>query len=581
MARYHTTTEIRRYDLMKLGVLLLLLVLLFLTWYATRDDGSGVAGEPPPTVVAGAGDDTGGAILPVPTLGVPSLTQPAGPVAPGLVTLGGTAGPGAQVAVLANGVSIGVANAGVDGTWSLAAELPAGDYTLVAQTLDNVGRVVAEAQPVTLTVGEGVVSATAAPGAPLNPPAFDALRETWELGGTAAPGQTVTVLSNGAVVGATTAGDAGNWQLSVPADSVTGDLVVQLTDAAGTTTQSEPVKPGARPPSIVPPGELTTSPTTGAEAVAIPAGGYTWTGQGQPGAQVEIIANGQSLGMTTVDAGGNWTLVTQLPDGEYEVQLNTLDPSGSLLAQARPIIIIVGVPAVAEGAATPVAPTGDTIAALLAGQPDLSTLGSALGVAGLGETFAEPGPYTLFAPTNDAFAALPESVVEALLANPQALSQLLQYHALMGRSTIADLRVVQPATLNSRLLTFAPQGDSLSVNGATILTADVDAGNGIVHVIDRVLLPPLAVGVRPPVIDESGVPTFAGPALTVIGTAEPGRTILVELNGEPFGAPATVDANGNWAVAGDVGPGDYRIVAFMLNGATLEAIAPPVSLLVQ
>jgi len=147
-----------------------------------------------------------------------------------------------------------------------------------------------------------------------------------------------------------------------------------------------------------------------------------------------------------------------------------------------------------------------------------------------------------------------------------------------GRYTAADLRVVQPATLDGRLLTIAAQGDGITVNGATVLAADVAAGNGLLHVVDRILLPPLAAGVRPPVIDESGVPVFVGPRLTVVGTAEPGRTIRVELDGEAFGEAVVVDVNGNWAVSGDVAVGEHRIVAFMLNDATLEAFSRPVAL---
>ena len=77
------------------------------------------------------------------------------------------------------------------------------------------------------------------------------------------------------------------------------------------------------------------------------------------------------------------------------------------------------------------------------------------------------------------------------------------------------------------------------------------------------------------------MPTFVGPRLTVVGTAEPGRTILVELNGQAFGEPATVDANGRWLVSGDVAAAEYLIVAYMLNGETLEAFSRPVALTVR
>ena len=570
MARYHSTAEIRRYDLMKAGVLLLLLLLLALTWLATRDgDLTETAAEPQPTA---EGDAGGGAIMPVPTLALPALDVPAGPVAPGLVTLSGSAGPGAQVAVSANGLPLGMTSAGVDGRWSLSADLAAGDYTIVAQTLDNVGAVVAESPPMTLTVGETAVLATPIPGAPI----FDPVLGVWQMGGTTAPGQTVSVLAGGAVVGTATADDAGNWQLDLPADSLDGPVVIQMTDAAGATTET-PVSVGPRPPNIDPPSDTAVAPS-GTSAVAVPAGSYMWSGQGAPGTQVEVIANGASAGVATVDDAGNWSLTTDLPAGEYTVQFNSRDAAGALLVEG-PAVAIVALDDMA--AATPVAPVGDSLTGLLAGRADLSILREALNTAGLAATLGEPGQFTLFAPNNDAFLALPDSVVTALQADPDALAAILRYHAARGRYTATELRIVQPSTLDGRLLTITPQDNGLSVNGATVIAPDLAAANGLIHVIDRLLLPPLAQGVRPPVTDESGVSTFDGPALTVVGTAEPGRTILVELNGEPFGAPATVDAAGNWAVAGDVGPGDYRIVATMLDGATLEAIARPVMLTVR
>ncbi len=138
---------------------------------------------------------------------------------------------------------------------------------------------------------------------------------------------------------------------------------------------------------------------------------------------------------------------------------------------------------------------------------------------------------------------------------------------------------MQPATLNGRLLTITSQNDALTVNDALVTEADIAAVNGVVHAIDRLLVPPLAVGVRPPVIDESGVPIFTGPLLTIVGTAEPNRTVLVELNGESFGQPVVVGPDGGWAVAGDVTPGEYRIIAYMLDAAgALQAISRPVTL---
>ena len=195
---------------------------------------------------------------------------------------------------------------------------------------------------------------------------------------------------------------------------------------------------------------------------------------------------------------------------------------------------------------------------------------------------AGPDPLTLFAPTNEAFDLLPQRVIDGLTANPEALSTVIQYHLTRGRHTLADLQVVQPATLNDRLLTIGSRDGRPTVNDAIITEADMPAANGIIHAIDRILVPPLAEGVRLPIIDDSGVATFTGSFLTIVGTAEPNRTILVELNGEPFGDAAVVSPEGQWSVSGNVSPGDYQIVAFMLRASdALEAISRPVALSVR
>ncbi len=586
-----TAEEIRRYDLMKLGVLLLLIVLLFLTWLVTRDDGAlDLTGEPEATALAQATAAADGltrepGTVVAPTLAAPAIAVPSGVLTPEGLTLSGVAGPGAQVQVLANGQSLGLASAGVDGLWSLTTTLPAGQHTLVAQTLDNVGTVVAESAPLIITVGE----AAAQPGITFQP-----LADAWSLAGVAAPNTPVTVLVGGAVLAETTADDTGAWAMTVPAAGLSGELAVQSTDATGAAVTT-PLAIGARPPGITAPGQIATAPD-GSGLLVLPPGVVIWTGQGAPGTQVEAVVDGQSVGVAAVDDSGNWSLPIELAAGPHTIQINSLDAAGVLLAAGQSLAVADETTFV-EGAGTPIAaatplpaatpaaettpatePPADALLAALRSRPELSTLLAAVETAGLAEGLAAPGALTVFAPTNDAFAALPQSAVDALLANPEALAALLRYHVARGRYSVADLRIVQPATLDGRLLTVEPQGDGISVNGATVLVAGVAAGNGLVHVIDRFLLPPLAAGVRPPVIDELGVTTFVGPRLTIVGTAEPGRTIRVEVDGEAFGEAVVVGVSGNWSVSGDVAPGEHRIVAFMLNGATLEAFSRPVVL---
>ena len=625
MPRYHSPEEIRRFDLMKLAVLLLLIVLLILTWILTRDGGPlDLVGQPDATAVVeatAAGDELTrepGTVV-APTLAPLAINPPSGALAPRGATLSGVAGPGAQVRLLANGQPLGLTSAGVDGAWSLTADLPAGQHTLVAQTLDNVGGVVAESAPLTVTVGE------APPAGAQIQATFNQLTDNWSLVGATAPGAVVILLSGGAPLAEATANDAGLWALDVPAAGEAppvgaNDFVLQTTYPDGTTA-STPLTLGARPPGFTVPGQITAP--QGTTILVVPMGVSTWSGRGAPGTQVEVVIDGQSVGLATVDDGGNWSLPIELAAGSHTIQINSLDAAGVLLAPGQSLAVAAGTAvagtavagtavaetgvaatgvaeatvaetAAAEATGAPIAtatpatggtpaaePPAGTVLAALQSRPELSTLLAAAEAAGLAESLAAPGTLTVFAPTNDAFAALPQSAVDALLANPEALAALLRYHVARGRYTAADLRIVQPATLDGRLLAVALQGDGITINGATVLAADVAAGNGLIHVVDRILLPPLAVGVRPPVIDESGVATFVGPRLTVVGTAQPGRTIRVELDGEAFGEAAVVDVNGNWSVSGDMAAGEHRIVAFMLDGATLEAFSRPVMLVVR
>jgi uncharacterized surface protein with fasciclin (FAS1) repeats len=129
--------------------------------------------------------------------------------------------------------------------------------------------------------------------------------------------------------------------------------------------------------------------------------------------------------------------------------------------------------------------------AVAAGQ--FQTLAAALGAAGLVDTLKGDGPFTVFAPTDEAFRALPAGTVERLLRpeNRDELIRVLSYHVIAGRVEAGDLagRQSRPQTVaGARLTIDGRQG--VSINNARVINADVEASNGIIHVIDRVLLPP-------------------------------------------------------------------------------------------
>ena len=118
-----------------------------------------------------------------------------------------------------------------------------------------------------------------------------------------------------------------------------------------------------------------------------------------------------------------------------------------------------------------------------------TTLVAAVGAAGLVDTLNGEGPFTVFAPTDDAFAALPEGTVEGLLADIPALTSILTFHVVSGAVHAADLTDgMAAATVNGAELQFDLK-DGAKVNGATIVTADIVCDNGVIHVIDAVLLP--------------------------------------------------------------------------------------------
>lgn len=131
-----------------------------------------------------------------------------------------------------------------------------------------------------------------------------------------------------------------------------------------------------------------------------------------------------------------------------------------------------------------------TIVDVASANPDFSTLVAAVSAAGLVETLNGEGPFTVFAPTNAAFAALPAGVLDALLLpeNKDALVKILTYHVVPGTVLAADITDGDVATVEGQNVTLST-ANGVTVNGATVLTADVLADNGVIHVIDAVLVP--------------------------------------------------------------------------------------------
>ena len=140
--------------------------------------------------------------------------------------------------------------------------------------------------------------------------------------------------------------------------------------------------------------------------------------------------------------------------------------------------------------------TTETITEIVAGNPEFSTLLAAVEAAGLAETLSSDGPFTVFAPTDAAFAELPAETLDTLLqpANKDQLAAILTYHVVPAEVMAADVQAGEVPTVNSAPFTVALDGQAVEItdghgNQANVIETDIDASNGVVHVIDAVLLP--------------------------------------------------------------------------------------------
>jgi uncharacterized surface protein with fasciclin (FAS1) repeats len=131
------------------------------------------------------------------------------------------------------------------------------------------------------------------------------------------------------------------------------------------------------------------------------------------------------------------------------------------------------------------------IVAVAANAGSFNTLVAAVKAAGLVETLQGPGPFTVFAPTDEAFGKLPAGTVESLLKpeNKQKLIAILTYHVVPGKVMAADVKTMQAKTVNGQSLSIEVGKDGATVNNAKIVTTDIVASNGVIHVIDTVVLP--------------------------------------------------------------------------------------------
>lgn len=140
------------------------------------------------------------------------------------------------------------------------------------------------------------------------------------------------------------------------------------------------------------------------------------------------------------------------------------------------------------GCATPPQPV--TIADTVARTPQLATLNKLINDAGLAETLRGAGPFTVFAPSDDAFKAVPAATLEALGKDKERLKAVLTYHVLSGQVMAADVKTGPAKTVQGANVALSRAGTFVTIEDAVVTQPDVAVTNGVVHVIDRVLMPP-------------------------------------------------------------------------------------------
>lgn len=131
-----------------------------------------------------------------------------------------------------------------------------------------------------------------------------------------------------------------------------------------------------------------------------------------------------------------------------------------------------------------------SVAETIARDPQLSTLNSLVARAGLADTLKAAGPYTVFAPTNAAFQAVPAKTMQELSADPAKLKEVLNYHVVPAKLNASAVKPGNARTAQGANVALSRAGEFITVEEAMVETADIAATNGVVHKVDRVLMPP-------------------------------------------------------------------------------------------
>ena len=273
-------------------------------------------------------------------------------------------------------------------------------------------------------------------------------------------------------------------------------------------------------------------------------------------------------------------LSTDLSNGQSIVTLNgasvtvTINANGVFINNAQVTVADIladnGVVHVIDAVLTPPAPPSNTVVDIIVNSPDHTILETAVLAAGLEGALSGAGPFTVFAPTDAAFQALPAGTIAALLADPTGLlTDILTYHVVAGQALSTDLSNGQSiVTLNGESVTVTINANGVFINDAKVTVADILADNGVVHVIDAVLTPPSAADIT----TQETIKVYPNPVSDFIridkqNSARINRVQLVDLNGRIVRSWNPSNLEGALNVS-DIQNGAY----FMLIGTDKEVL---------
>ncbi len=545
------------------------------------------------TVSATATDDAGNTSLPSNTnTFTVDTTAPAAPVvltpADGSVTsdatptYSGTAEPGSTVTIIVDGTPVGTTTADAGGNWTFdqPTDLPEGSHTVSATATDDAGNTSLPSNTNTFTVD------TTAPAAPvvLTPADGSVTSDTTPTyTGTAEPNSTVTVIVDGTPVGTATADGDGNWTFTpvVPLAEGPHSVNATATDAAGNTSPNSNTNDFIVD-TMAPAAPVVLTPADGSvTSDATP----TYTGTAEPGSTVTIIVDGTPVGTTTADAGGNWTFdqPTGLADGDHMVSATATDAAGNTSPSSNTNTFTVdttppGAPVVttpADGSVTNdptptysgTAEPGSTVTVIIDGTPVGTTTADANGDWSFPQPADLPeGPHMVSATaTDEAGNTSPSSTANTFTVDTTAPEAPVVVTPADG-STISDntpeyTGTAEPGSTVTVIVDGTPVGtttadangdwtftptEGLAAGSHTVMATATDEAGNIspdsntnTFIIDATVPEaPVVTGPADGTVTSDTTPTFTG-------TAEPGSTVTVIVDGTPVGT-TTADAAGNW-----------------------------------